>query len=454
MDEHNNKKVEKKNKPFIYFLSVVFIIVALWFGYTSLVKTRVHDSYDSTSQNKADSAEQKPGKGFIDAVTSDDDTNYSVIHVSSPEGLNAPVIYDTYAGQPVRRVYNGRRLNIALTGLDSRMGTIGNHADANHIISVLLDSGLIEIISIPRDTPAEAGFPDTSNQNKLTIVRAVRGRQAYHAEAAKIAGLDKIHYWAELSFSQAMGLIEWFGFSKPASTLQVLRSRTGLGGDDYQRCYNQAQFIRQMIIRHFDKFTGMLGDVFIRGGLVMVDNNLNANTIKDIISQLEAKGFKNKQNPVTIKIRPPLLIKFKIYDFTDEMIIKQLEGKIERFNESHSGTFTVQEPQTPAHIRAERILNSAINRAVADSAKNPASVIRHLRMLFDQRAWFQVRDLRKRDSIRKQFAQLLASAYKKKKQYDKAQEVQMIIDSEKRMFESRSSAGATYDSMNYYQKNQ
>ncbi len=50
------------------------------------------------------------------------------------------------------------RINI--TGLDSRMGTIGNHADANHILSVLLDSGAVEIISIPRDTPADAGLDD------------------------------------------------------------------------------------------------------------------------------------------------------------------------------------------------------------------------------------------------------------------------------------------------------
>lgn len=451
MIENSENANKKKNRAFVYFLVITALVILIWFGYSEFLSSNAKPPTADTEQAGTDSTDEKFDKGFVTAVTSDEDTNYRIIHVSALEGLNQG--FDTYAGQPVRRVYSGRRVNIAVTGLDSRMGTIGNHADANHILSIMLDSGAIEIISIPRDTPADAGLSDTSNQNKLTIVRAVRGRQAYHEEAALIAGLDKIHYWVELNFSQAMGLIEWLGFSKPATTLQVLRSRTGLGGDDYQRCYNQAQFMKQMMTKHFDKFTGMFADVFIRGGLAVVDNNLSAELVKSLISQLTSKGFPNRQNSVTIKVRPPLLLKFKVYDFSDEVIISHLEKKIERFNEVHSGTFTSEEPSVAPHIRAVRILNSALSRAVADSAKKPDAVIRALKLLFEQRAWLQVRDLKKRDEIRSKFGQLLSDAYIKKRQFDKAREVLSVISAEKQMFEHKNTPSARYDTNNLFNSN-
>ncbi|MGA1308141.1 MAG: hypothetical protein ACO30M_09665, partial [Candidatus Kapaibacteriota bacterium] len=144
---------------------------------------------------------------------------------------------------------SARRVNIAIIGVDARMGTVSKRADANHILSIVPDSGYIEIISIPRDTPANAGMTD-STQNKLTIVHAMRGTKAYLQEAAKIAKVGPIKYWIQLGFSQAIGIIELLGQRDSKSTLQVLRSRKGLGGDDYQRCFNQGQYIRQMLLRH------------------------------------------------------------------------------------------------------------------------------------------------------------------------------------------------------------
>ena len=157
-----------------------------------------------------------------------------------------------------------RRINIAIIGVDARMGTASKRADANHILSIVPDSGYIEIISIPRDTPADAGMKD-STQNKLTIVHAMRGTKAYLQEAGRIAKVGPVKFWIQLGFSQAMGIIELLGQRDSKSTLQVLRSRKGLGGDDYQRCFNQGQYIRQMILRHFTKADGLLGEILIRG---------------------------------------------------------------------------------------------------------------------------------------------------------------------------------------------
>jgi len=120
----------------------------------------------------------------------------------------------------------GRVINIMVTGIDSRLGDNMAHADANHVLRFFLDSGLVEIISIPRDTPADAGFDDTTGFNRLTNVRANRGRRTYLNTVSKIAGISSIDYYVEFGFSQAIGLLELLGYKDNASsTLRVLRSR-------------------------------------------------------------------------------------------------------------------------------------------------------------------------------------------------------------------------------------
>ena len=180
----------------------------------------------------------------------------------------------------------GKRIAISIVGLDGRLGRPSKHADANHCIIIYPDAGQIEIVSIPRDTYIDMGYDDSTNLNKLTICRANKGRAAYLKEVAQIAKVSNIDYWVEFSFSQAMGIIEFLGFKDPVNTLQVLRNRKGLGGDDYQRCYTQGQFIRQAMLSHFNKFTGVLGSALIRAGLLFVETDMTANVAIEIVEQL------------------------------------------------------------------------------------------------------------------------------------------------------------------------
>jgi uncharacterized protein (UPF0333 family) len=420
------------------FLLLLFLIIVVAVGYyywNSEINGKnenvlVTDSVSVDSVKLAAQA-KKTEIEFMNAVTDTSDSNSRIIYMSSPDV--AELTYSTVddASKPIRKIYTGKRINIAVTGLDNRLGTRSNHADANHVISFLLDSGLIEVISIPRDTPAEANMPDTSGQNKLTIVRANRGRESYQKELARIAGVDRIHYFIEGGFSQVMGLIEFFGFKDSKSTLQVLRSRTGLGGDDYQRCYNQGQFMRQMMLRHFGKFSGLSGEILIRGGLTILETDLTTSIVKDIIDRLDARGFPKSPDAVKVRIRPPMYNHFKVYNFADEKQIQSLKGKIENFNESHINDTN--------HVRANplRIIKRALDKAVADSAKRPQNVINALSTLFSQRAWLQISDLKIRDSIRQQFAILLSTAYYKKKQPAKAQEVWNVISTEQELFKNR-----------------
>lgn len=423
IDKNSEKKKSKKG---IWILSFTLIVIAI-LAYSFIPDSNTPSVKLEGNQNATDSNGQYT-KEFIDAATVKDTSTNEII-MSSPDSKLSYSI-DQNAGKYIK-VYQGRRINIAVTGLDSRLGTTSNHADANHIISILLDSGKIEITSIPRDTPARAGYSDSSNLNKLTVVRAARGREAYLKEAARIAGYDRIHYYVEVGFSQVMGILELLGYSDAKSTLQVLRSRKGLGGDDFQRCYNQGQFIRQMLLRHFSKLNGGLGELLIRGGLALVESNMTANDLKNIIYTLRSHGFPHSANDIVMRVRPAMNMNFKVYDFASQSTFKNLQKRIESFNKYHENDSTLQKK---TNVTAK--LMYLIRRAAADSTRNPKAVIAKLEIYFNQRAWFQAEDPDDRIKIRDSMATLLISAYNKRKMPAKANHVIYIINSEKQMFQS------------------
>jgi Na+-transporting methylmalonyl-CoA/oxaloacetate decarboxylase gamma subunit len=425
-------KENTKNKLAIVAVALVFICLFLIVHFTDSTSKNSNTSNSiQHKSNEKDSAalaqeSQKQREEFLKAASAESDDTCIVIHVSNPE--DASYTIDSYAGKSIKRVFNGRRINIAITGLDNRLGTSSNHADANHVLSILIDSAAAEIISVPRDTPAEAGMPDTSGQNKLTIVRAVRGREAYHKELARIAGLDKIHYYVEVGFSQVIGILDFLGYKDPRSTLQVLRSRTALGGDDYQRCYNQGQFIRQMLLRHFTSLTGEIGEVLLTGGLSLVNTNLTPSVVKGIISALSQKNFPFSGSGITIKVRPPVPIDYKVYDFTNQNTVDNLQKKIEYKNSKSI------DDSLKVVVNVASKLKKLISSAIADTAKHPERAIKTLSIYFEQHAWLQVTDINTRNLLRDEIANILITCYNKKKQYESANKVKATVEAEKAMF--------------------
>ncbi len=363
------------------------------------------------------------------AGTAETDTSVEIIRVSSPEDLKASFGIDEEAGK-TRRIFTGRRINIAVIGVDSRLNSSFKHADANHVVSFLIDNGKVEITAIPRDTRCDA-LQDDTLQNKLTVLYPARGKSAYFKEVAKIAGLDNIHYYIEVGFSQARGILELLGFKNSGSALQVLRSRSALGGDDYQRCYNQAQFIRQMLLKHFDKLTGFFSEVLIRGGLALVETNMTYPNVSNILEKLKAKGFPSSPDDVVIRIRPPIDIKYKVYNFSDDQIMSDLGNKVDSYISRNSTTAT----GINTSGRTSRILMGKVKTAIADSAKYPERVISNLKTLFNQRAWLQIEDIALRDTVREKFGVLLYNAYIKRGQAAKANEVRNVIESERKLFD-------------------
>lgn len=431
----SNKKKRKKKKSFmpLFFVIVTVVLIAAVVGiYVKSEYSQIVDIKHSIPQTNLNDENENLDTNFLKAILPDADSGIKVVNLSSSSDL-PEFEFDTDAGKYIKRIYSGRRINIALTGVDARLGDRYRHADANHIISILLDSGKIEIISIPRDTYADAGYDDTTGQNKLTIVRANRGRSAYFKELCRIGQVDKIHYYAELGFSQAMGIIEWLGYDKPNETLQILRSRSALGGDDFQRVYNQGQFIRQMLFRNFSRLDGAMGDIFIGSGLILVESDLTVSKIKEIIVALKQKGFQNSIENIFVKIRPSFPSKFKIYDFTDGSTVGNLSNVVKSYyKRKHSNDTT--KVGTQSNNMVYNRLQKALNRCIPDTAKSPQRIIQNLSTFFDQRAWLQIEDKAKRLEVRDLFVELLTKAYEKKKDTLSANKVRGVSAAEDKLF--------------------
>lgn len=430
------KALVKKSVKSLLVTSVI-LAVLIYISVTFLVLTNVFDSGTKNKEQEllADEIVNDTTDSFKKYIKSEANLDTSVvrIHLSDPASDTVSYKIDQYAGRRIRKIFSGRRINISITGVDSRLGSRYKHADANHVLSILLDSAKIEIISVPRDTEADAGQEDTT-QNKLTIVRAAKGRQAYLNELARIAELDKIHYWVELGFSQAMGILEFLGFKNSGSALQVLRSRSGkVSATDYQRHYNQGQFIRQGLLKHFDKLTGFWGDILIRGGLALVETNITASKLNEIFAELHKKGFPRSGDDIVVKVRPPIAIQYKQYDF-NEQTMNQLSNLIENYNSNKNNNYPSNKiDSSNVDRKVEFIISKALGMAMLDSAKRPLLAINKLKTLFDQRAWMQVPDLNKRDALRDAMANILFISYMKLGKVQQADAIRKVIVAEENL---------------------
>jgi len=453
-----SEKAPKKKKKFLLILLLVLLTgVISFFGwlysdslFSSSDSSQIEysqayedvakaDSTDAAQQEKQFEEVQpidvdnQSGEGNVtvaDSIILYDSTKNQTIQSSHSKEPSAALAMDVTSPLSIR----GKRINIAVIGVDARLGTNTRHADANHLISILPDSGLIQIFSVPRDTPADANMPDTSGLNKLTIVYANRGIKSYLKELGRITGVGEIPYYMEVGFSQAMGIIEMLGFKDSKATLQVLRSRKGLGGDDYQRCYNQGQFIRQSLLSHFKRLDGVMGDVLLRGGLKFTHTNMTPAIAASIVEELKRVNFPRSSNVVSVHVRPRMKMKFKVYDFTNAETFARLKDKIEHFNKWNNDGNGLDGAAEQRKIIGR--LAGIIQQAKKDTLNRPAQVVRSLSRLFEQRAWMQVSDLGTRESLRNDFATLLIAAYTRQKKYAQAQEIRHTLELEKKLFET------------------
>ncbi len=322
----------------------------------------------------------------------------------------------------------GRCIAVSLCGVDSRLSDGIKHADANHVIKFWLDSGAVEIVDVPRDTRVEVGLD--SNLNILTNLRAHRGRRAYLDSIAKITRTRKIDYYCELGFSQALGMLELLGHKEDATqTLRVLRSRQGFDAGDFQRCYNQGNFLAQVLSRHFDKATGWFRDPLLRAALLLVDSNMPVDTIKYIIDELQKNGFPQNKK-CYVHIMPNFGYRLPRYDFESSESIKNLNTQIDA--KLKSTGVKIGAP-TPAEYKAQ--MDGLLARAAADTAKNPRRTVQLLSLPYQQRSWMQLSDKAQRADAVKRLCTMLIVANNKIGKKDEALKVTAFYEQHREAFE-------------------
>ncbi|MBI5324528.1 MAG: hypothetical protein HZB41_04530 [Ignavibacteriae bacterium] len=319
-------------------------------------------------------------------------------------------------------------INIIVTGLDTRMGSGCEHADANHLIRIFPDSGKMEIISIPRGTYVKAGYKDTSGLNYLANIRAGKGRERYMNEIAKICSIPKVDYYIEFGFSQAIGLLGILGFKNNAvQTLRLLRSRQAFGLGDYQRSFNQGEFIRQMLLSKYKSITNLPADIAIRAGLILVNTDLSYSAVRSIIDRLNKSGFPKSDSVITHFLKPKMNYDFHNFDFLSKtsrdslyLIVMRTAKNLEIDDGGRNNNGRINR-------RVLKNLNSAIKRAENDSLKFPKLVINNLERIFEQRTWYQITDTNLRYELMFKICKYLKSAYEKTNQPAKANSVNKVL---------------------------
>lgn len=292
-----------------------------------------------------------------------------------------------HAQGPEPERFWGRSVTIAICGVDSRLGVNQAHADANHVLRIWLDRGMIQILSVPRGTYADAGFGSAS-LNIIANYRARKGRAAYLRKLAEMTGVGKIDYYVEVGFSQAMGIFELLGFKGSASTtLQVLRTRKAFGIGDHQRCFNQAQFIRQMILKHFPRTAGMLDALAMWSALAIAETNLRYDIVQSIIAGLRAKGFPKSERDVTIELRPR---RYRVQEFDISSVEKVIALAKNLNRRLKAGSHLPRKPSFRLETYQQSLHSRLIAAARALDAGKPWRAIALLERPFQQRAWLQL----------------------------------------------------------------
>ena len=377
--------------------------------------------------------EQKNQQKIVKDIENNEDNDR--IFIDFLDSLN-------YVNDSIAKGFSGNKVSILITGLDSRIGTKSNHADANHLLNIWLDSGKIEIISIPRGTFCDAGLstnlqydPDdttkTTNLNYLANVRSTRGRDAYHKAVSKIAKAQNIDYYIEFGFSQALGILELLGYQKNSvQILRTLRSRKSFSVGDYQRCYNQGQFIRQIILKHFYRLDELLGKSLLKGALFLVESNLSYEDALNIVAKLKEQNFPRNSHDVIVRLKPGLSKNISNFNFTENNSLDSLYKMIVNKSKYHEAFDTKANTNDYISEKVELKLNQLIKKAIADTAKYPSKALNYILIPFEQRAWYQVSNPNQRAKIRNDILNIVYSSALKTNKKELVEKVNIIRKTE------------------------
>ena len=312
----------------------------------------------------------------------------------------------------------GRLINVLIIGIDSRLSARDARADALHLVSINPDSAVIEIMSIPRDTYVDLGYPDTTHFNIIANAK-LPGNGVLMRKVSELTKRGAVNYYVEVGFSQAMGILEILGYREPVKTLQFLRTRRTLPGGDIQRAHNQALFMRQNLIDKFPLLTGGTGDLLVTAGLNFLTTNLTRDFCLGLIYNLEKRGFpSHRPDAVRLRMLPGYNLRLK------QMVADSstVNATLDRVRRMHG------EGDDP-NIDVATYLRRVNLRAMKDSTR-PGQIVHRLRRLNEQHAWLQIQDEAARTGVRDTLTGLLEYALRKVGRSDEADDVRRAREAE------------------------
>ena len=383
--------------------------------------------FAAKEESLKESAENVRKQAHADSALANDDEE--IVKTFSPVERKKYRRYDSTIRAQLKTISSappvrGKVINILAVGSDARLGSSDLHADAIHLVTISPDSGVVEIMSVPRDTYCDLGYPDTTSFNHITNARA-GGMESFLKHVEEVCKRGRIHYYVEVGFSQVMGILELLGYNDPSQTLKFLRARKTLRGGDIQRSHNQAQFMKQTAQQKFPLLTGASGDLLLTAGLQFVTTNLTKEFCLGLIYALKEKGFPTAQ-PNMIRLRMLPIYKMRLAEmFPDSTTITNTLNHADK---------VLSEELDGFNVNVARLIRKKVQKAVSDSSR-PQRVVSLLARFYSQRAWMQIPNRRERIGLRDSMLYCLSNAYYRLGEEAKYQQVIKVREAEDLLYD-------------------
>ena len=365
---------------------------------------------------------------------------------------NAPSLSDT-SKDITATVALPETLNVLFVGIDRRHGARRQHCDAIHLLHIDTAAETIEIVNVPRGTRVEFDPPKDWKPEKelLDLARAqlvtedAEKKQVENPDAAldapfgespgealtfsegktpndpladpvyarawqieqyvsnvckyydfetfvpyieRITGL-KADYTVRIGFSETQAILRVLKFD-PVTTLQFLRHRKTFPGGDVQRSYNQAIFVKDVLVTRSDLTLRVPKPA--RGALFhLLQTDMPYELAERLLKWLQESAINGDAARVTNRTAPPWG-KLEEMHVSEETVESVLDVRLEHLARLQPG-FEVQDVQPEIHRALMQSLGRAFRHLQDGDGKSARDTLAPLQ---ESRLWLQVEDVQSR----------------------------------------------------------
>ncbi len=234
----------------------------------------------------------------------------------------------------------------------------------------------------------------------------------------------KVDYYAEVSFSQIIGLMNYLGLNG-VDALKYLRHRkSSLAPNTFQRAMNQATFIRYAAIKYFPR-AAQYKRTFIIGAFSYLTTNMQPDLALGVVALLEKRGLRKENFDVSVfnysSVKDhdydPNKVSEYLKDWQAKHIPKsdsdfKIAARIHRaVREYEDGEKEIKDltQQKPTNKKDRAARSQGI--VAARSKMNQAA--KRARNFYEQQLWWQEPDKSKQDAAKKELCTFIEQYYKK-----------------------------------------